>query len=400
MAGAARRQALAQCRQLLVEPLGELAPAGEAVGRVVQRLAAGLDELLASFDGGEQLGATRVAAPDFLGQRLGFLAAGGEQRFGAMERGGELGVGGAQLAEAVADLVEARLHRVPAPQQHGAEQMPVLGLVLAVAPRRARLPLERAHRALDLEDHVLESLQVAVGFLELDLGDALARLVLGDAGRFLDQATPFLRLAGEDRLDLPLPDHRVGAQTEPGVHQQVAHLLQRDVLAVDAVLALAGAEDPPADLDPAFDRGGDRRIGLQEDVDLGHPQRLATLRAVEDDVLHRFAAEELGALLAHAPGQGFDEVRLAAAVRSHDGGDAGGERGRDRVDEGLEAGDLESVEAQHGWVARYQTVRRAATRDCGRLAEGHNILWKTQRDAALRGGSAAASRRAPDTSQS
>ena len=348
LAAAARRQALAQCAQLLVEPLGELAPAGKAVGGVAQRLAAGLDELLASFDGGEQLGAARVAARDVLGQRLGLLAAGGEQRLGAMERGGELGVGGAQLAEPLADLVETRLHRVPATQEHGAEQVPVLGLVFAIAPRRARLPLERAHRALDLEDDVLEPLQVAVGFLQLDLGDALARLVLGDAGRFLDQAAAFLRLAREDRLDLPLADHRVRAQAEPGVHEQVAHLLQRRQLAVEAVLALPGAEHPAADLDPAFDRGLNRRIGLQEDVDLGHPQGLAALRAVEDDVLHLFAAEELRALLAHAPGQGFDEIRLAATVRPHDGGDAGGEGGRDRVDEGLEAGDLESVEAQHG----------------------------------------------------
>ena len=59
--------------------------------------------------------------------------------------------------------------------------------------------------------------------------------------------------------------------------------------------------------------------------------------AGEDDVLHLAAAQRLGALLAHHPGQGVDDVGLARPVGPDDAGDAGlevqGRRGR----EGLEA---------------------------------------------------------------
>ena len=43
-------------------------------------------------------------------------------------------------------------------------------------------------------------------------------------------------------------------------------------------------------------------------------QRRAAGGAGEDDVLHLAAAQRLGALLAHDPGQGVDDVRLARAV--------------------------------------------------------------------------------------
>ena len=56
--------------------------------------------------------------------------------------------------------------------------------------------------------------------------------------------------------------------------------------------------------------------------DVGHPDRLAVPRAGEDHVLHAGAAEALGGLLAQHPADGIAEVRLPAAVRAHDGGNA------------------------------------------------------------------------------
>ena len=70
-------------------------------------------------------------------------------------------------------------------------------------------------------------------------------------------------------------------------------------------------------------------------------ERLAALGAVEDDVLHDAAAQRLGALLAEHPGHRLGEIALAAAVGADDGGDAAGELHGDRIDERLEAGDLE-----------------------------------------------------------
>ena len=45
-------------------------------------------------------------------------------------------------------------------------------------------------------------------------------------------------------------------------------------------------------------------------------------RAVENAVRHALGAEHFVALLAEDPGDGVDHVRLAAAVRPHDTGDA------------------------------------------------------------------------------
>ena len=66
--------------------------------------------------------------------------------------------------------------------------------------------------------------------------------------------------------------------------------------------------------------------------------------AGEDDVLHLAAAQRLGALLAHDPGERVDDVRLARAVGADDAGDARFERERRRLREGLEALERQALE--------------------------------------------------------
>ena len=56
--------------------------------------------------------------------------------------------------------------------------------------------------------------------------------------------------------------------------------------------------------------------------DLGHAGGFALARAGKDHVGHVRAAQALGALLAQHPADGVGDVRLAAAVRTHNGGDA------------------------------------------------------------------------------
>ena len=65
----------------------------------------------------------------------------------------------------------------------------------------------------------------------------------------------------------------------------------------------------------------------------------------EDHVFHPRAAQALRGLLAQHPTDGVAEVGLAAAVRSHDGGDAGAvEPHFGFVEEGFEALNLDSLE--------------------------------------------------------
>jgi hypothetical protein len=121
--------------------------------------------------------------------------------------------------------------------------------------------------------------------------------------------------------------------------------------AVDEVLGLAGAEEPPGDGHLAEARVLGRelvtRIDLEGEGDLGHRQRRLGLAAVEDDVFHPPAAQVLGALLAHDPADGVDDVRLAAAIRTDDAGDSLVEGEHRPVHERLEAGDVEAPDA-HG----------------------------------------------------
>ena len=54
----------------------------------------------------------------------------------------------------------------------------------------------------------------------------------------------------------------------------------------------------------------------------GHPGRVAVAGAGEDHVFHARAAQRLGRLLTEHPGDRVGDVRLAAAVRADDGGNA------------------------------------------------------------------------------
>src|SRR4051794_31807771 len=162
----------------------------------------------------------------------------------AMEIGGQRGLAGGGVLDAALELGEAGRQGRPAAEEHGLQELAVLLLFFLIAAGRARLALERAQGPLDLGDHVVEPQEVRHRLLELDLGDALARLVAGDAGGLLDQLAPLLGLAGEDHADLPLLDDGVGPDAEPGVHQQVLDLLEARDPAVEAVLPLAAAEDP------------------------------------------------------------------------------------------------------------------------------------------------------------
>ena len=68
------------------------------------------------------------------------------------------------------------------------------------------------------------------------------------------------------------------------------------------------------------------------------------LAAVEDDVLHRPAAQVPRALLAHAPANRVDDVRLAAPVGAHDPQNVVVEVQHRAIDERLEADELELLD--------------------------------------------------------
>src|SRR5690606_29883580 len=102
---------------------------------------------------------------------------------------------GHRLLERLAPLGEEQL--LPLPQ---------FLAQLAVAAGARGLPLQRAALLLELEDDVVDTRQVLLRGVELQLRLPAAHLVLGDAGRFLDELPAFGGLGGEDLANLSLLD--------------------------------------------------------------------------------------------------------------------------------------------------------------------------------------------------
>src|SRR6266568_411102 len=143
---------------------------------------------------------------------------------------------------------------------------------------------------------------------------------------------------------MALPDDYVHLAAQARVGQQLLHVEQAAVVAVDGVLALPGPEHQSAERHLGV-LDGQGAVGVVDGQrDLGPAEGRARGGAREYDVLHLAAAQRLGSLLAHDPGQGVNDVGLARAVRADHAGDAGLEAERGGGGEGLEAAQREALQ--------------------------------------------------------
>ncbi len=167
----------------------------------------------------------------------------------------------------------------------------------------------------------MHALEVALGLLQPPQRFGPARLVVGDAGRFLEQRPPLVGAQREGLIDKPLADDGVGALGQPAGCQQVGHVLQAHVAAVDEVLVVAGAEGAAGDLDLAEVDGQPAVAVVEGDGCLGHAGARPLLAAGEDHVGRAPGAQRAIALLAQHPAQRIGDIALAAAVGPNDGRD-------------------------------------------------------------------------------
>ena len=114
-------------------------------------------------------------------------------------------------------------------------------------------------------------------------------------------------------------------------------VLQAGGLAVDVILAVAGAVVAPGDHDLVGIVGQGPVFIVQGQGGLRKAQCVALLGAAEDDVLHFRAAQCLAALLAHDPENGIGNIRFAGAVGTDDGGDVIAKADQRLIRKGLEA---------------------------------------------------------------
>ncbi|MNN51088.1 hypothetical protein D3C81_1657060 [compost metagenome] len=80
---------------------------------------------------------------------------------------------------------------------------------------------------------------------------------------------------------------------------------------------------------------------VEDQLDGGLRNRLAGIGTGEDHVGERVTTQAAGRAFAHDPAHRIDDVRLAAAIGAHHAGHVGRQVQRGRIDEGLEAGQLD-----------------------------------------------------------
>ena len=240
-----------------------------------------------------------------------------------------------------------------------------------VAARDFGLRFELLHLVAEFEADVLDAHQVLARVLEPALGFLAPFLVARDASRLLEEDAQVVGLGLDDARDHALADDRVGTRPEAGAEEQVGDVLAPYLQVVDEVIRLPGARQHALDrqfrvLRPLAE--GAAELVVENQLDRGARHRLAAGRPVEDDVLHRLAAQLRCFRLAEHPAHGVHDVGFAAAIGADDADQLPGQGDRGRVDKGLEAGEFEFGQA-HGMA----TAAQAPCLDGGRIIPSPNF---------------------------
>ena len=231
----------------------------------------------------------------------------------------------------------------------------------AIAFGLTRLPFQGSKLRGHWSDDIVEPRQVFVGGRELQLGLAPPRLDPGGAGGLFEQKSAFGRFGLDQRADPPLADDGSGRPADRGIGEQQLHVARPRLAAVDALGGAAAALDAADDLDVLAvveRKGGVARAVVDRQRHLGEVARRAAAGAAKDHVVHLTAAQPAGRVLAHHPAQRFGEVRLAAAVRSDDAGQARPDRHLGRIGEGFETDEAQPVDLHAAFAPSLRLLRQ------------------------------------------
>ena len=171
----------------------------------------------------------------------------------------------------------------------------------------------------------------------------MRRLKRPEPGGLLEQRAPFLGLRAEDLLDPALADDRVHPAAEAEIGEQLDEVDAAHGRAVQQVLALAAAVQPPRDRELGVRQGPFAVRVVEEQLDLAEVFGRAAAAACEEDVVRLLRAELGGRQRAGRPDDRVGDVGLAGAVRPDDHGNARLETNLDRFRERLEAAQLDGA---------------------------------------------------------
>jgi hypothetical protein len=126
-------------------------------------------------------------------------------------------------------------------------------------------------------------------------------------------------------------------------------VLEAASLVVEKILGMSVAKDVAADRHFVVVYVESFLAVSEEEIDLGHSVKLSLVGPAEDDVGHLAAAQRLGGSLTEDPSDGVDDVGLAAAIWTDDGGDSLVEIEIGFVGEGLESLEMERLQIHEWW---------------------------------------------------
>lgn len=227
-------------------------------------------------------------------------------------------------------------------------------------PRDLGLLSQRLQLSPQLPREIAEPHEIRLHGLELAERLLLAAAMLEDAGGLFDETAPVLRARLQHGVEASLAHDDVHFATQPRIAEQLLHIQEAAGLPVDRVLAGAVAEQRATDRHFAVLDGECPVAVVDRQLHFGATERTARGRPGEDDVLHLAAAQGLGALLSHDPGESVDDVRLAGSVRADDAGHAWFERERRGLRERLEAFERHALQV-HKWPSSVGSRAAVAT---------------------------------------
>jgi hypothetical protein len=199
------------------------------------------------------------------------------------------------------------------------------------------LAVERVALPFDLLEHIAHPQEVVLRGLEAAERSIPLDLVRHGASRLLEKGAPVGRSCAEERTDGPLLDQGVRFPPQPAIEEKAGNIFQAAELLVQEILALAGAVEAAGDGHFVVrDRQSALDVG-EGQGDFRHADRFAVGVPGEDQVFHPVAAERFGALLSQHPADGINDIRLPAAVGSHEDRQSRLEVDRQAVDKGFEA---------------------------------------------------------------
>ena len=205
--------------------------------------------------------------------------------------------------------------------------------------------------------NVVDAQQVFAGVLQPQFGFAAALPVLRYTGRLFEKTAQVFRFRLDDARDHALLDDGVATPAQAGAQEDVGDVAAAHMQVVEEIRRFAVALEHALDRDLRIRRPGPGRLAeavVEDQLDAGAADRFAIARAIENDVLHVFAAQLLGGRFAQDPANCIDYIGFAATIGADDANQLARNRDVGWIDERLETSKLDVCESHcRGFIKAY-----------------------------------------------